>query len=67
MLFSPIARDNTPHVNTNLVSTLLGGLALLVGLALLHVTRPLVSWTTEKFKLIVDIADIRKINPDNVS
>ena len=36
------ARDNPPHVNTSYVSTLVVGLALLVGLALPHVTRPLV-------------------------
>ena len=36
------AGDNPPHVNTSYVSTLVVGLALLVGLALPHVTRPLV-------------------------
>ena len=38
---NPNARDNSLHVNTSYVSTLVVGLALLVGLALPHVTRPL--------------------------
>ena len=43
------ARDNSPHVNTSYVSTLVVGLALLVGLALPHVTRPLVVVYNPKF------------------
>ena len=37
----PNARDNSPHVNTSYLSTLVVGLALLVELALPHVTSPL--------------------------
>ena len=37
----PNARDISPHINTSFGSTLVVELALLVGLALPHVTRPL--------------------------